>query len=546
MELTRFAASVGLIASFAGAGTALAGGRVIAYTGMDAPGQPPGTVVNGLGSLADHVRGPVINSSGEILLFAELSEPGLSTGLRSSVLRHDGDLLSLIAAEDQQAPDLPGSSSTLVVISPRIVLDDAGRGCFFATVDVAGDTYRDGLWATDASGDLRLVVREGQTLPQSDPVSPVFGWQFSDLTDGSWFFGGGRAGFWATAADPAAPSSTVDGLWSERPAVWPRELRVVARGGADTDFGGVNPSGVNSHGETIFRANVPDGPSIWSEAGGVLTQVAQAGSGAGGDVTFTSFGEPDMNDVGNSAWRASFSDHPSGAASGIWKQMPLTAGVVAVEGMVAPGLPDLNGDGVSDYVFGLFGNVRALISRDGPVAFLASAHTLDFSDQLRGVWTDRNGGLDQLELVALVGDRPPGLPPGAEFVSFDRESLVINANGDIAFKAQWQSPDASQAWGIWAEQGRKLTLVAKAVLSGADTGDIVVLPDGTQFETRFVYLAGATGNEDGRPSGFSDNGDLVYRAAESSGDSAILVVDLGLFVDGFESGDTGAWSGVEP
>jgi len=524
--------------------------RVIAHSGMAAPDQPPGTVVTALGPTSDQLLAPVVNRRGGILLFAQLSEPGGGPGLRSSALLLDGDVLSLVAAEDQQIPDLAGGDATVVAVDPRVLLDDGGRAALFALVDVPDEGLREGVWATDAAGDLRLVVREGQVLPQNDPVSPVFGWEFSDLTADDVYFGGGRTGFLATAADPADPFDTVAGIWSERPTVWPRELRVVARDGADTDFSGTSPSAVNGRGETVFRANVPGGQSIWSESGGVLAQVAQVGSDAGGDVTFSSFGEPDMNDNGNTAWRASFSDHPDGAANGLWKQMPLTAGVIVVEGIVAPGMPDVNGDGVPDYVFGSFANdrFRPLVNRDGHVAFLAQVRTPDFSDQLTGIWTDRNGGLDLLEAVALEGDHPPGLPPDAVFTTFDRYSLVINSHGEIAFKAGWERPGTTTAWGIWAERDGALELVASAVLSGADGGDLIQLPGGATFEAELLFFAGGSGNQDGRPSGFSDTGDVVYRAAEvgGAGLEAIVVDRWDLFTDGFESGDVTRWSAAVP
>jgi hypothetical protein len=51
----------------------------------------------------------------------------------------------------------------------------------------------------------------------------------------------------------------------------------------------------------------------------------------------------------------------------------------------------------------------------------------------------------------------------------------------------------------------------------ARTGDTVRLPDGSTVTIQALQFAGGSGNEDGRPSGFSDNGQIVYRIIDSGG-----------------------------
>jgi len=565
----RRLALAGLIAPMAllgAAGTALAAPplRVPAFVGMAVPGMPDRTFTS-LGG-ATILAPPAVNAAGEVAFWAQISDPGVSFGSTETIWSTTGGSLSLVAIEGEPAP----GGGVFVTLAQAILIDDAGSVAFGALVDADGDLgtntdLRLGVYVLEGE-ELRQVMREGQTIPQPDPVSPVFGFQFSSLgafanflapfSGDPYLFAGGRAAVSAQASPaPGDPASigTVTGIWSEQPATLSRALTLLARSGPDTNFSGLSlggdPDGINGLGWAIFDAMVtipdpdrPPGsdleiivPSIWSENGGSLTQVVQALGRDPGD--FTGFGaRPDINDAGNAAFEAGFLDPDGLQSSGIFKQVGGgTAGLVVAAETVAPGTSDLSGDGTPDFLFSSFGN--PLLSDADSVVFLATATTPDQSQSVRAIWTDRAGGLLQLVPVAFVGDPAPGLPAGTVYTAFpdfgENANFAVNAAGDVAFFAEFEAPDGTQGTGIWAEREGELRLVVQAVLSAPPGAlvqpDVLPLPDGGSLVAELLNFVGGSGNSDGRMSGFSDTGEVAFRAIQSSGPggSAIFVPEPG-------------------
>jgi len=526
--------------------------RVVAFEGGPVPGMPDRVFTGGFSP-------PVINARGDIAFATDLSAPNSQFGNTGSIWFTEEGLLLPLAIEGDPTPEANGSGRTYASMGERVLIDDAGHVAFGSSIEGGGGANGLGLFAQGPDG-LRTVVREGEALPQDDPVSPVFGHRFDDLgfptnfaspySGHEYLFAGGRAAF-SAEADTDDPDSTVDrvrGYWSERPNLFDRELQVLVRDGEDTDFSNIStfgqPSAISGRGETIFTASasVPDDggagektvQAILSDAGGSVKFIAQTGSEAGGDVSFDRLGgRPSINDAGNAAFRAGFDDLPGDEDSGLFKQTPLQAGILVAEGTVAPGTADTSGDGTPDFVFADFANDSSspLINKNGNVVFNAVVRRPDGSDPRRGIWTDREGGLLQLELIALVGEQAPGLPEGTVFTSLGaaEEGLVINANDDVAFTAGFEAPDETQGRGIWAERDGELRLVVKRVFVSGDqdlvVSDEIRLPDGEMLEVDGIGFAGGSGNEDGRMSGFSDEGEIVFAAdGDRSMQGAVVVV----------------------
>lgn len=141
--------------------------------------------------------------------------------------------------------------------------------------------------------------------------------------------------------------------------------------------------------------------------------------------------------------------------------------------------------------------------------------------------------------MAITGDPAPGVAPGLTFNigGNDLFEPVINREADLAFLAQLLDDTGTGAGdGIWAECDGVLGKVVAL-------GDDIALPNGESIALIAgggLRLFGGTGNEDGRPSGFSDRGTVVFRAEESPGESAIVRVETreqAIFASGFEADD---------
>lgn len=350
-----------------------------------------------------------------------------------------------------------------------------------------------------------------------------------------------------TVDDPDAEEplfGTLDGLWTERPNVFMRELRVLARRGEDTSLSNiVGPAGVNGRGQTIYRANVSpdDGASfiaIFSESGSVLKRVAKTGSDGEGDVSFDRLGaRPGINDDGEAAYQAGYEDRMGDEDSGLFKQQPQQSGIVVAEGTVAPGLPDLGSDGTPDFLFEDFAvnaSRSPVINSRGTVAFVNSASTPDGSRRRIGLWADTGAGFP-VTLVASEEQQAPGLPPGTVFTRITPGGTwALNAKDQIAFTANFETPGGDEGRGLWLWDDGELSLVTQFLFDEPDPGDPVQretfsLPNGETLAMDFFFFAGGgettigTGNDDGRPSGLSDDGEIVFLAFEDD-DTAIIKV----------------------
>ncbi len=96
----------------------------------------------------------------------------------------------------------------------------------------------------------------------------------------------------------------------------------------------------------------------------------------------------------------------------------------------------------------------------------------------------------------------------------------INAAGDIAFFGTFTRPDASTPSAIWRGPPDDLQLVTHFG-DEIDFGPLGVRT--VNGILAFPRLRDGSGNEDGRPSQFSDNGQLVFRVFFLGGPEAILI-----------------------
>lgn len=135
--------------------------ELVARSGDPAPGTPAGTVFGGLSP-------PSFNDAGKVAFYASLSGSNaeLNSNNNEGIWTNRSGGLSLVMREGDQAPTLPaGAVFSFNLVSARPQHNNLGQIKFpgFLRPGVGGvTTDNDGaLWATDASGALQLIVREG-------------------------------------------------------------------------------------------------------------------------------------------------------------------------------------------------------------------------------------------------------------------------------------------------------------------------------------------------------------------------------------------------
>src|SRR5262249_15116638 len=121
------------------------------------------------------------------------------------------------------------------------------------------------------------------------------------------------------------------------------------------------------------------------------------------------------------------------------------------------------------------------------------------------------GATSELTLVARRGDHAPDTSSGVNFSDLDYPTL--NSSGQVAFRAELTGSGVGTAndRGIWAtDETGALNLIARPGDQLEDAlGDFRTLSD--------VNFSSASGNSDGRSSGFNNLGQLVFWAKFTDG-----------------------------
>ncbi len=108
---------------------------------------------------------PVLNNAGQTAFVANLTGTGVDNTNNLGIWLEESGILKLVSRRGNQAPGTPGGVN-FASIGSGFVLNDAGQIAFLAALTGSGvDSTNDlGIWATDRSGDLQLVAREGDLL----------------------------------------------------------------------------------------------------------------------------------------------------------------------------------------------------------------------------------------------------------------------------------------------------------------------------------------------------------------------------------------------
>lgn len=136
--------------------------RKIAREGDQAPGVAAGVVFDSI--TYDGQAPAVSNDQGDVAFVATLHKTGTLSPIESSIWRETDDGLELIARTGDPAPGT-GTGTVFNQFRPPI-MNSLGQIAFRGTVIGDGVTqFNDGgIWAEDAAGTLRLIVREGDII----------------------------------------------------------------------------------------------------------------------------------------------------------------------------------------------------------------------------------------------------------------------------------------------------------------------------------------------------------------------------------------------
>lgn len=236
--------------------------------------------------------------------------------------------------------------------------------------------------------------------------------------------------------------------------------------GSDVPFIAFTPPSLNSTGEIAFTAlteSNADGNliGIFSTVDGILDAVtfqgdiAPGSGGSGADVPFLlSAVEVPLNDSGDVVFRAATMQNVDGHSTGYFKTTGGTLQAVAFEGQIAAG----SGGSGTDVPFRKLSliSTRPVINAAGEVTFGALTIT-NVDGGSRGIFSTVGGSLNAL---AFEGQTAPGSGGSGADVPFeDFGAPVINAAGEVVFRADTEENDDFNERGIFSTTGGTLHAV---------------------------------------------------------------------------------------
>jgi len=507
--------------------------RIVAMPGQQAPGFSTGVSFN---NLAD----ATINASGELTFVANLVGPGIvangTDSNNNTVWVGTPDNLQLLAQEGQPAPgtepDTVFNAFTPVADGFESPIAPNGEVAFFATLrgpSIVGGVNDHGIWA-GTPGNLQLVARRGDHAPGTET-----GTVFATINN-KYAYNDSGVAFYGVQNGPNVGNGAW-GIWSGRAG----NVQLVVRNGdtapdlptgSTVNANGIQvlsaPLNINSQGELAFLAvtsTLTDANrnTVYAGAPGAVNVIAREGDFAPGvsGATFRQFSRqppPTINDAG----QVSFYDPltlPGSLLPSLWVGTATSLTLAALQGDPAPApLP-------TGTVIESLGGIdrRHLQNAAGKLAMAAtvsgpsvtSSNDIVLLTGTPGDWT----------LLAREGDPAPSTEAGVVYTTFD--GPFINSIGEVAFKASLSGTTGNE--GIWImKPGVPPRLIARNNDSfDAGGGNIFTIQTNGLAPLGYSYFTQnpCSGNQDGRPSALSDNGQVVFSALLVGIGTAILIAD---------------------
>lgn len=397
-----------------------------------------------------------------------------------------------IAKRGDVATGLPEGVNFSRLWAPTLIGDDGVQ--FSATLRGPGvvDT-NDSAWViADASG-VRLIGREGETMPGLDPGVALTNAAHNQtdlhfLDTGSATLFAKDGGAWVVD-DGAMTLLAYEGRQVPGQPVGIK----FASGPSEAEM----TDGVVSLSVKLAGPGIPAEPAPkYILTGGLsgLTVAVRTGDVAPGTPApslFSGYSYPRVNGSAKVVFRGSAVPTAGGATiTGMWTASAGVSTPVAIEGTAAPGLSGVMFDDFYPSMFSFAPPTQAINSL-GEVAFEAylQGAGVDSSNNL-SIWSAKQGGLT---LAARTGDWAPGTSATTLFSQFNvgqsGTRFSFNDRGEIAFRGGLHGPDVTAAndRGIWAGPAGGLELIARE-------GDLI---PGAAGDVRFGSFDSPLLNKDG-------------------------------------------------
>ncbi len=434
---------------------------------------------------------PVVNASGQALVFSELEGPRVSDANEAALYFYDGSQTNLVARQGKSAAGAEPGVTYGDFWGLPIHLNDAGQVAFGNQLN--GTSRREVIYFGEP-GALSIVARTNDPVPGLGAGATIAAIDFQSLALNR----AGQLAFGGFAHTPGGSKSFIL-------AGTPGTMVVAAQEGQSIsgvtlgEFVGESSPRLNAAGEIAFAAPL-DGPgltntndsAIFAGMPGALAVIAREGDPAPDTTPGTLFGESEL--LRNST---SFEPvDPDGLA------LSESGAVVFRTSLIGPDVTGANESAI-------YSNV------DGPLA-----------------------------LVAREGDWAPGTPADTSFADFFDPSEgqvsnpMINAGGRIVFGASLTGPGVVAGMndrGIWATNSAgQLGLVLRTgelfdVDPAPETQDLRVVQS-------FQLLGGGAG-ESGRATGINNLGQIVVNISFNNGSSGVFHV-TDTRIPGDVNGDT--------
>jgi hypothetical protein len=441
-------------------------------SGQPAPGMPAG--VNFSTPLDLHR-----NASGRLVLWAQVSGPGVNSANRDGVWAGFPGSLQLLARTSDAAPESGGAFFTPSQFF-HTSIGNTGDVALIAQLGAVPSSAT-GVYSTaPGGGTLHLIARTGDPAPGfpagvtlNPGVAPV---QIAD---------GGDITFFASLSGGGYSSFNASTLYTG----FPGNYSLTVHGGdpypgapAGEVFGGALGPVRNQSGGFAFISSIAQLPStpnfssaLWIGTLGSYQMVARQGTAAPGTPPGVIFGSlippvtsgiyPPMGNGGHVALRAPLTGTGVDGTndSGLWRASVGEVKLLAREGDAAPG----TAPGV---VFGPFSTSRVdAINDAGAVAFQTTVTGVGVTTSNDvGIWACSS--LDGVvRLIAREGDVAPDTPAGSVFSFVDLP--MISSTGRTAFNARVSGPgvDSAHDQGLWMTD---ITGALHAVLREGDLFDV--------------------------------------------------------------------------
>jgi len=485
--------------------------------GEPAPGFGPGVVLAGIGR-------PTINASGQVAFGAGLYGEGIRSGRNSGAFYSEGGGVLIPVAQMGGAVPLPERGAVFVpAAGSEPTLSNSGHvyyRSFFMTPGRAG-TSGDGIFS-NVGGEFHMVCREGESvfgLPAGvflkDIEQPV---RFNN--HGQVAFHGMLGGEGVTEDNDwayfAERSGVLKLVLREGQPIPGTEPGIILRNANSPSF--------NDLGQLAFRAFVTGenattriDSGIFLESDGVVHCVALRGQPAPGTeegVAFYRFSDPAFNNAGHVAFSAELTGPWVNEANkrAIYVYQDEELRLMAREGGDAPDQPE----GV------VFGSLKSCSINGAGHCLLTpvlAGPGIDFSNR-QTIYTDVSGAF---RLIVRAGDPAPGMEEGVRLDGFRDASF--NRVGQIAFTAilRGSTITSDNDLAIYLYDPEYGFFIVAREGDVIDVDDDPVSEELWKIESvKSVRFAWSNG-EDGRPNSFNDQGQLAFQLDLSGGMSGVMV-----------------------